>query len=190
MEGIQELVRAAGWAAPVVFVLAYAVATVALVPGAPMTALGGVLFGPVAGTGLVVIGATAGAAGSFWLSRRLGRARVRRFLGPRLRRADGWLERRGFGAMLALRLVPIVPFNVLNYAAGLSRLRARPYVVATALGIVPGAFAYASVGGNLDDPLSARFLGAVALVVVLAGAGALAKRRVTAAAPVERGSEH
>lgn len=176
MEGLQELVSSAGWAAPVVFVLAYALGTVAFLPGAAMTVLAGVLFGPVLGTGLVVAGGTAGATAAFALTRRLGRARIQRFLGPRLTRADGWLERRGFAAMLGLRLVPLVPFNVLNYAAGLSRMTTRPYVAATALGIVPGAFAYASLGGTLDDPLSARFFGAVALVVALAVAGAWGKR--------------
>jgi uncharacterized membrane protein YdjX (TVP38/TMEM64 family) len=176
MESVQELVASAGWAGPVVFVLAYAIGTVALVPGAPMTALAGVLFGPLAGTGLVLIGATAGATAAFLLSRRLGRTRIQRFLGPRLTRADGWLERRGFAAMLGLRLAPLVPFSVLNYAAGLSRVPARAYVSATALGIVPGSFAYASLGGTLDDPLSARFFGAVALVVALAVAGAWGKR--------------
>jgi uncharacterized membrane protein YdjX (TVP38/TMEM64 family) len=182
MAGVQELVASAGWAAPVVFVLAYAAATVALVPGAPMTALAGVLFGPLVGTGLVVAGATLGATAAFALARRLGRQRVQCVLGPRLTRADGWLERRGFAAMLGLRLTPLVPFNVLNYAAGLSRVPARPYVAATALGIVPAAFAYASLGGTVDDPLSARFLGAVALVVALVVAGAWGRRFMVSSA--------
>lgn len=176
VESLQQFVASTGWAAPVVFVLAYAVGTVAFLPGAAMTALGGVLFGPLLGTGLVVVGATVGATAAFALSRRLGRARIQRFLGPRLQRADRWLERRGFATMLGLRLVPLVPFNVLNYAAGLSRMGSRTYIAATALGIVPGAFAYASLGGTLDDPLSARFFGAVALVVALAVAGTWGKR--------------
>lgn len=176
MEGLQEFVASAGWAAPAVFVFAYAIGTVAFVPGAAMTALAGVLFGPLVGTGLVVAGATAGATAAFGLSRRLGRSRMQRLLGPRLSRADGWLERRGFGAMLGLRLTPLVPFNVLNYAAGLSRVPTKSYVTATALGIIPGAFAYASLGGTLEDPMSARFFGAVALVVALAVAGTWGKR--------------
>ncbi|MEX0659712.1 MAG: TVP38/TMEM64 family protein [Egibacteraceae bacterium] len=190
MEGLQEFVASTGWAAPVVFVVVYAVGTVLLVPGAAMTALAGVLFGPLVGTGLVVVGATAGATAAFVLSRRLGRARIQRFLGPRLTKADGWLERRGFATMLGLRLVPLVPFNVLNYAAGLSRMATRPYVGATALGIVPGAFAYASLGGTLDDPLSARFLGAVALVVALAVAGTWGKRFLSrSAVPAPTGGD-
>jgi uncharacterized membrane protein YdjX (TVP38/TMEM64 family) len=188
MAGLQEFVASAGWAAPVVFVLAYAVATVALVPGAPMTALAGVLFGPLLGTVVVVAGATLGATAAFALSRRLGRRRVQRLLGPRLARADGWLERRGFATMLGLRLTPLVPFSALNYAAGLSRVPVRPYVAGTALGIVPGSFAYASLGGTLEDPLSARFVGAVALVVLLAVAGAWGKRfRRASAVPAPAG---
>lgn len=176
VEGLQDVVAGAGWAAPMLFVVGYVVLTVALVPGSAMTALAGLLFGPVAGTALVIVAATAGATVAFWVARRLGRDRLQRLLGPRLARADRWVQRRGFRAMLGLRLVPLVPFNVLNYAAGLSRVRARDFVAATALGIVPGTFAYASVGGSVDDPLSPRFLAAVALVVALSVSGAWAKR--------------
>lgn len=182
MEGLQEFLAAAGWAAPVLFVLFYVMGTVALVPGAPMTALAGALFGPLAGTALVVVGATAGATAAFALSRRLGRARVQRILGARLTKADGWLAQRGFATMLGLRLTPLVPFSVLNYAAGLSRVPAKPYVWATALGIVPGAFAYASLGGTLGDPLSARFFASIAMVVALAAAGAWGKRLLAVSA--------
>lgn len=190
--GLQEFVASAGWAAPMVFILVYAVGTVALVPGAAMTALAGVLFGPLVGTGLVVVGASVGATAAFALSRRLGRARVQRLLGPRLSRADGWLERRGFATMLGLRLTPLVPFTVLNYAAGLSGVPVRAYVTATALGIVPGAFAYASLGGTLQDPLSVRFFGAAGLVVALAVAGVWGKRFLALSAvpaPTSRGDQ-
>lgn len=68
--------------------------------------------------------------------------------------------------------------HLLNYAAALTGVRPRAYVPATVIGIVPGTFAYAALGGTAADPLSAPFLGAVGLVVALAAAGTLARRRL------------
>ena len=73
-------------------------------------------------------------------------------------------------------LFPIVPFNALNYAAGVTAVTRRDYVVGTAIGIVPGAFAYAALGGSIDDPTFPAFLGAVGLVVALAVAAPLVNR--------------
>jgi uncharacterized membrane protein YdjX (TVP38/TMEM64 family) len=86
------------------------------------------------------------------------------------------LTRHGFLAVLYLRLVPVLPFNVLNYAVGVSGVRRWEYVVATALGIVPGAFAPSALGASLDDPTSTQFLVAVGLVVALAAGAPLVRR--------------
>jgi len=170
---ISSLVNDSGIAGPVVFVLLYAVLTVLLFPGAVVTAVGGALFGTPLGTALAVVGATLGAAASFLIGRRLGRKQVERMTGRRLVQVDAWLERRGFVAVLYLRLIPAVPFNLLNYAAGVSAVRRRDYLLATVIGIVPGTFAYAALGGSISDPTSPAFLAAVGLIVVLAVAGPL-----------------
>ena len=175
---VRSLVNGAGPAGPAVYVLVYAAATLALAPGGALTVLAGVLFGPVLGTGVALAGAYAGAIGAFAVARLLGRARTRRLFGHRLQRADAWVADRGFLAILTLRMVPVVPFNVLNYAAGLTGVSPRAYVGATVLGIVPGTFAYAAVGGTAGDPMSLPFLAAVALVVGLVAVGWVLRRRV------------
>ncbi|MBA3422838.1 MAG: TVP38/TMEM64 family protein [Thermoleophilaceae bacterium] len=173
---VGRVVEEGGIAGPLVYVALYAVLTVLLFPGALITAAGGALFGPVLATLLTVVGATLGATAAFAIGRRLGREQVERIAGRRTDAVDRWLERRGFLAVLYLRLIPLVPFNALNYAAGVTGVRRRDYVLGTALGIVPGAFAYAALGGSLDDPLSPAFLAAVGLVVALAVAGPLVDR--------------
>jgi len=173
---IEAAVAGSGWLGPLLFVLLYAALTVLLFPGSVVTAAGGALFGIVFGTLLSVIGATLGASAAFLIARRLGRRDVELITGERVRAMDAWLERRGFFAILGLRLVPLVPFNALNYAAGVTALRPASYVLGTAVGIVPGAFAWAALGGSIGDPLSPRFLGAVALVVFLTVLGALVDR--------------
>lgn len=171
--GISGLIRDSGIAGPVVFVALYAALTVLLFPGAVVTAAGGAAFGTALGTVLAVVGATLGAAASFLIGRRLGREQVERIAGRRIGQVDAWLERRGFLAVLYLRLIPAVPFNLLNYAAGVSAVSRRDYLLATVIGIVPGTFAYAALGGSIHDPTSPAFLAAVGLIVVLAVAGPL-----------------
>jgi uncharacterized membrane protein YdjX (TVP38/TMEM64 family) len=186
--GIEETIQSTGIAAPVVFVALYGILTVLLFPGSIITAASGVLFGTALGTGLSVIGATIGATGAFLVGRRLGRSQVERIAGRRIGALDSWLERRGFLAVLYVRLLPIVPFNALNYVAGVTSVRPRDYVLGTAIGIIPGAFAYAALGGSLDDPTSPEFLAALGLVVVLAAAGPLLARVLPVAGAPDAGS--
>ena len=175
---IEEWIAARGALAPAVYIAAYAGLTVLMAPGAVLTIVGGALFGTLAGTLLTIVGATAGATGAYLLARRLGRDQVEILAGRRLQKADAWLEERGFWALLVLRLIPLVPFNALNYLAGLTAIRRVHYVAATALGIIPGAFAFTLLGATADRPGSAPFLAAVGLVIVLAVGGGLIARRM------------
>jgi uncharacterized membrane protein YdjX (TVP38/TMEM64 family) len=165
---IEQVIEDAGWLAPAFFVVAYAALTVLLFPGFVLTAAGGAAFGVVAGTALALVGATLGAFGAFAVGRRLGRTEVEKIAGRRMGRLDEWMAQRGFLAVLYARLLPVLPFNALNYVAGVTTVRARDYGLATAIGIVPGTFAYAALGSSLGDPTSPEFLGAVGLVVLLA----------------------
>ncbi len=174
---VKSWIESGGPGAPVVFVVLYVVLTVLLFPAAVLTGAGGALFGVAVGTCLSVIGGTAGATAAFLIGRRLGRGTVERAAGRRVRALDAWLGRRGLTTVLYLRLFPVVPFNVLNYASGATAISARDYVLGTAVGIIPGAFAYAALGGSLDDPWSLEFVGAVSLALALAVIGALEARR-------------
>lgn len=151
-EQLQDLVRSAGWAGVIVFVLGYAVLVLAPTPASVLTILAGALFGVWWGTLLAWAGALLGATGGFAIGRQLGRSAVDRLLRGRLHQADVALSDHGLVAVIAVRLVPLFPFTPLNYAAGLLGIRARDYVVGTAVGIVPGALAYASVGASGADP--------------------------------------
>jgi len=173
---VARVVEEGGLAAPLVYVAVYAVLTVLLFPASVVTVAGGALFGAVLGTTLTIVGATIGATAAFAIGRRLGRDQVERIAGRRVAAVDDWLERRGFLAVLYLRLIPIIPFGAFSYAAGVTAVARRDYVLATAIGIIPAAFAYSALGGSLDDPLSPGFLGAVALVVALAVTGPIVER--------------
>jgi uncharacterized membrane protein YdjX (TVP38/TMEM64 family) len=143
---LQRTVHDTGLLAPLAFVAAYIVWTVLLFPGVVPTLVGGAVFGFALGSLLALTGAIAGATAAFFVARRVGRAGARDLAGPRGAGLDQWLQRHGFVALLYARLVPIVPFNVLNYAAGVAGISTRAYVSATAVGIVPGTLAYTSLG--------------------------------------------
>ncbi len=171
--------------APLVFIALYAALTVALIPGTASTlASAALLFGPVRGTAYAVCGATLGATIAFLIGRALGRDGVRQLLGPRAPRIEAALDDTGFTAMLVLRLLPVVPFNALNYAAGVTGIRRRDYVAATVLGILPGTTAVATVGSSVTDPTSPLFLASVAAgAAILIVSLVLAHRRRSRSRP-------
>jgi uncharacterized membrane protein YdjX (TVP38/TMEM64 family) len=174
-ERLQALVESAGWAGAAVFVVGYAVLVLVPAPASLLTILGGVLFGLWWGTLLAWAGALLGAAGGFVLGRRLGRPAVDRMLHGRLQEADLVLARHGLVAVLAVRLLPLFPFTPINYAAGLLGVRPRDYVLGTAVGIVPGALAYAAVGASGADPRG-LIIGVGGLLVLTLLGGTVGRR--------------
>lgn len=148
-----ELGRFAAWIeslgvwAPLGFVAGYVVATVALAPGSILTLAAGAVFGLLAGVAYVFVGAMLGAAAAFLIARHLARGAVERRLAgsPRVAAVDRAIAREGRRIVLLLRLTPVVPFNVLNYALGVSRIGFRDYLVASA-GILPGTIVYVYYG--------------------------------------------
>jgi len=140
-------VESLGLWGPVVFVVGYAVATVALAPGSVLTLAAGAIFGLLEGTLVVVAGASLGAALAFLVSRHLARDAIRARIEKRFRfeAVDKAVARKGFRVVFLLRLSPLFPFNLLNYALGLTRVRFRDYLAAS-VGMLPASFLYVYYG--------------------------------------------
>lgn len=140
VEGLEE------WG-PVVFMLGYVVATLAFVPGSILTMAAGALFGLLWGTLWVAIAATAGAALAFLIARHLARDAVERKLegDRRFVAIDRAVASQGFKIVFLMRLSPVFPFNLLNYALGLTRVRFRDFLLAS-VGMLPGTFLYVYYG--------------------------------------------
>jgi uncharacterized membrane protein YdjX (TVP38/TMEM64 family) len=136
----------------VAFMAGYVGATIALVPGSLLTLAAGALFGLVRGTVFVFIAATVGATAAFLISRYAARNAVLRRLGgePRFRALDAAIEREGRKIVFLIRLSPVFPFNVTNYALGLTGIRLRDYVIACA-GMLPGTVLYVYYGRLIGD---------------------------------------
>src|SRR5262249_32056372 len=147
-----EWVRELGVWGPVVFMLGYAVAVVAFVPGSVLTLAAGAIFGLVRGTVYVLIAATLGSAAAFLVSRHLARSAVERRLARNRRFAaiDRAVEAEGRRIVLLLRLSPAFPFTLLNYALGLTRVRFADFVIAS-VGMLPGTVLYVYCGKLAGD---------------------------------------
>jgi uncharacterized membrane protein YdjX (TVP38/TMEM64 family) len=186
---IGPLQRFAAWVqglgvwGPVVFILGYAAATVAFAPGAVLTLAAGALFGLVYGTIYTLAGATLGASLAFLVARYVARGAVEhRIAGnARFQAIDRAVGREGFKIVALLRLSPVFPFNLLNYALGLTRVRFLDYFAASAA-MLPGTLLYVYYG-KAAGSLAAAFAGGGA-----GAAGAAGGRQAAAAAA--GGSSH
>ncbi len=147
LPGFVDWVRNLGPWAPGIFVATYALGVLAFVPGAVMTAAAGAIFGVGQGTALVLLGATLGATGAFGISRRLARGAVSRWIrrDARFAAIDEAVRCQGFRIVFLLRLSPILPFNLLNYGLGATRVRLRDYIMAS-IGMLPGTLLYVYSG--------------------------------------------
>lgn len=179
-ERVRAFVLSFGIFAPLVYLISYGQPIVPL-PASLMTIAGGLAFGPLFGTLAALGGATIRACGEFGVARLLGRDTVAKLLKGNVERLDQQIGKNGFQAVLLIRLIPNVPFDMQNYGLGFSRVRFLPYVLATFFGMMPGAFIYVYLGSSLTDP---KHLWKLALAIVLIAGFAVAtskwKQRRTA----------
>ena len=173
----QEILRAwiAGFGVwgPVVYILIYSVTPSLMFPGLPITVIGGVLFGPFWGVVYVAIGATIGASIAFLIARRMGREWVEGMVkGGRIGEIDERVREKGWRIVAFTRLIPLFPYNFLNYAFGLTSIKFSHYVLATFIFMMPGIIAYVIFSSSILDifrggRVSKTFLIGVALVAVV-----------------------
>lgn len=141
---LREWIHGLGMLGPAAFIFIYAAAVVAAVPGSAITVAAGALFGSVVGVIVVSIGSTTGAALCFLIARYFARAATARWLSrnDRIRKLDEMTERHGAIIVAITRLIPLFPFNLLNYAFGLTRVRFGTYVFWSWLCMLPGTVLY------------------------------------------------
>lgn len=189
-QALVEALQPLGPRGPAAFMALYATTMVLGLPTVPFTIAGGAVFGLLWGTVYSLLAATAGAMGAFALSRYLLHPWAERRFGrhPALRRFRRGIAERGLLFVLAVRLVPVTPFNLENLLFGLTGLPWRPYLLGTVVGILPGTLAYGWLGDTgaraLQGGSLLAYLAAVALLLALAVVPGRLLRRL--ATPLER----
>lgn len=186
---LRTAIEAYGTWGPVLYVAGYVVAELLFVPALPLTLLGGLVFGPLWGTVYTWVAATLAAASAFLVARHLARDTVERWMAdsPRLGRIDAAVERHGWRILTVTRLVPLFPFNLQNFAYGLTRIPFWTYVGVSSVCMLPGTIAFTLAGGALSGgggpTRTAWTLAAAAALIVLVS---LAPRGLTRRSPVAR----
>ncbi len=171
----QYLVEFKAWVAtqgywgPIIFIAAYAVATVLALPGSALSIMAGVLFGSVVGVSVVIVGATIGASLCFLIARYLLRESVESWLAKseKFQKLDAITEKNGNIIVAITRLVPLFPFNMLNYGFGLTKVSFTTYVLWTFTCIIPGTALYVVGTDAITQSISAGEVPWVLVGVVL-----------------------
>lgn len=145
-DAMQAWLGQAGAAAPLLFMLLYIIGTVLFFPGSILTLIGGALFGPVLGTFYNLTAATIGAMLSFLVARFVASGWVEQKTGGRMKQLMEGVEKEGWRFVAFTRLVPLFPFNLLNYAFGLTKINFFQYSITTYITMLPGAIAYTYLG--------------------------------------------
>lgn len=168
-EAIQKLVLSIGWWGPILYIFLFTIRPLFLFPAIVFTLAGSMAFGPVFGTIYGIIGASLGAYLCFWLTRLLGREKVERICGGSLKLSalNNCTAEHSFRTILFTRLVPIFHWDIVSYAAGLSKIKFSRYAAATFIGTIPGAVAYNFLGYSLNQIFSPMFYAAAALMTVV-----------------------
>lgn len=182
-----EAERLRGWIngfgpwGPVVYIFLYSIAPSLMFPGLALTVVGGILFGPYWGSLYVAVGATVGASIAFLISRYMGREWVSEMLkGGRLADIDEEVRNKGWKIVAFTRLIPLFPYNFLNYAFGLTNIRFSHYVVASFIFMIPGIVAYVVFSSSILDlfkgHVSKEFVVGVVLVAIVSAIPIVYKR--------------
>lgn len=149
---LRELIAGYGTLAPAVYMLVYAIAPALFLPGLPITIAGGILFGPFWGVVYSITSATVGACVAFLLSRYVGRSWIEEKLkSPRWQQLDTMVEQHGWKAVAFTRLIPLFPFNLLNYAFGLTKVKFHHYALASFVCMLPACIAFIVFSSSLLD---------------------------------------
>jgi len=180
---IKEYILGFGSWSLAVYVLLYAVNTISLIPPIGVMSLAaGFIFGPALGSIGIMTGSFIGTTATFFISRFFGRGLVNRMTKGRFKNFEDKLNRNGFVTILFIRLVPVIPWEVVNYAAGLSRIKYRDFISATLVGIFPSViiqtfFADRIANFSLKDPKLIAAIAAFLLLIFVPTIYMMAKKR-------------
>ncbi|VWX35366.1 TVP38/TMEM64 family protein [Exiguobacterium oxidotolerans] len=163
---IKEWILSFGMWAPILYIVLYTVRPLIFFPASVLSITGGLAFGAMMGTVYTVIGATLGAVVAFLVAKKLGKGVIKNSAG-KVDQIQQQLEKNGFIYVLIFRLLPIFNFDLISYAAGLSKVRLLPFFLATLIGIIPGTFAYNFLGSSIVSKDPRIIIGAIIVFLIL-----------------------
>lgn len=164
---IKNYVESFGIYAPIIYIVLFTLVPLTLFPDSILAIASGMIFGLTGGFIYTMIGALCGATVAFYLARVLGREVLKKIIGEKLRGIEAKIENNGFLVVFLLRLIPLFPFDIISYSAGLSKVKYKDFIVATAIGTIPGIFVFTNIGDKSLEIGSHSFYISLALLVLL-----------------------
>jgi uncharacterized membrane protein YdjX (TVP38/TMEM64 family) len=155
-ERLKHWVDGFGTLAPLIYILIFATVPSLFLPGLPITLAGGLVFGPLWGTVYASVGSTLGAALAFLIARYFARKQIEDLLGERLKAIDEGVRKKGWVYVATTRLIPLFPYNLLNYAFGLTKIKFLEYFVTSWICMFPATAAYVMFSSSLLDLLKGK----------------------------------
>ncbi|MBI3599431.1 MAG: TVP38/TMEM64 family protein [Nitrospinae bacterium] len=178
---LQSWINNFGSAGPIAYVILFSITPSLFLPGLPVTVAGGIAFGPFWGTVYASIGSTIGACLAFLIARYFARSQIENLLTGRLQAIDEGVKKNGWLFVATTRLIPLFPFNLLNYAFGLTKIRFKTYAITSWICMLPATIAYTVFSSSLLDILHGRvskeLIIGVALIVIVSSIPVIYKMR-------------
>jgi uncharacterized membrane protein YdjX (TVP38/TMEM64 family) len=167
LTNIRRIVSSYGKWAPAFFMLLCVIRPIILLPIGLFSVLGGLLFGYWIGTVYTIVGSTVGSVIAYYMARYWGREWVESLLKGKMKHLDKKCRERGLTVTFLMRVIPILPCDVVSYICGFSNIKMLDYILGTFLGIIPGTFVYSYFGSSLGNMYSRQFILSVLLIVIL-----------------------
>lgn len=194
VEDIRIWVDGFGIFAPIAYMVLFALLPIAFFPVPVLAVAGGIVFGLLKGTVFTLIGAWLNSAIMFVMAKFFAREMVLNFLKKRL--PEKWWnkfieadDKSSFFVIFVMRLIPAIPYNVINYAAGLSGISFRNYILATMIGIFPGTLVFINIGDKASDISDPKFIISIALLVILTVVSLILAKRINSDKDVRDGDK-
>ena len=166
-ERLHSWIKGFGPWGPVAYILIYSITPSLFLPGLPVTMVGGLAFGPIYGTILALIGATIGASIAFLVARYFARNQIEGLVKGKLKSIDEGVEKKGWIFVAVTRLIPLFPYNLLNYAFGLTKIKFTHYVLASFIFMLPGTAAFVFFSSSLLDLLKGKVSAELIIGIIL-----------------------
>lgn len=176
---IKQFLDSLGLLAPIVYIVLFTFVPLTFFPDSVLAIAGGMAFGLFKGTLLTITGALCGGSLAFFLTRYLGQDIIKKIIKKDISILRKHTQEKGFLVVLVLRLIPLVPFDVISYSAGLSEIKYKDFLLATFLGIIPGVAVFSNIGDKSLKAGSFEFYVSIALLVVLLVVSVLLKNKIS-----------
>lgn len=174
---IKEYILSFGIWAPVIYIILFTFVPLTLFPDSVLAIAGGMCFGVMGGAICTMIGAIFGGTLAFFISRTLGKGFAKKFSNNEMQKISTKIEEKGFLIVLFLRLIPLFPFDVISYSAGLSKINLKDFIFATVIGTIPGILIFSNIGDKAMNPGSADFYISIGFLLLLLAGSVIVKKK-------------